>query len=280
MRIHTFNPGNPIKRGGVEMKGRAQWMVPVIVVVVILLFSSVRIIDQTEVGVVRILGKVSDAELGPGLNIVFPFITSVIKIPVYEQTVEMAGPDSIKALTSEGLEVTYDLAVQFNIDPAKASSIYSQLKNYHVWMSSRIRSAGRDIIAEYKAEDLYTTKRNEVQMELSRKLSEQFEPYGINMKAILIRNIDLPDSVVQKIEAKISAKQEAEKMEFVIQKESLEADRKVIEAQGIADANKIIANSLNDRYLTWYWIQNLDKHNDVIYVPVGENGMPMFKSIT
>lgn len=261
------------------MKHNLNWIIIAAIVVVVLLFSSIRIIDQTEVGVVRILGKVSENELGPGLNIVVPFITSVIKIPIYEQTVEMKEVDAIKALTSEGLEVTYDLAVQFNIDPTKASSIYSQLKNYQVWMSSRIRSSGRDIIAEYKAEDLYTSKRNEVQSELSRKLSDQFEPYGINMKAILIRNIDLPDSVVQKIEAKISAKQEAEKMEFVIQRESLEADRKVIEAQGIADANKIIANSLNDRYLTWYWIQNLDKHEDVIYVPIGDNGMPMFKNI-
>ncbi|WP_236609664.1 prohibitin family protein [Archaeoglobus sulfaticallidus] len=241
--------------------------------------SSVVVIDSTEVGVVKELGVVKDEELTEGLHIVKPFITEVIRMPIYEKTLEMVGERHIKALTSEGLPVYFDMAVQYKINPTKASDVYKSLKNYEVWMESRIRAHARDMVAQYKAEDLYTEGRTKIQGDFEKKLSEEFEPYGIIITAVLIRNIDLPQSVESAIEAKIQAKQEAERMQFVIQKEELEKQRKIIEAQGIAEANKIIAESITDEYLAWYWIQNLDKHNSVIYVPIGENGIPMFKDV-
>jgi len=262
-----------------KLKKKLVIIIPIAVLILITIFSSIKIIEQTEVGVVRIFGKVQDDELMPGFNLIIPFITNVIKIPVYEQTIEMIGDNAIKSLTNEGLEVKYDLAIQFIIIPSKASEVYSNLKDYNVWMASRVRGIGRDIIAEFKAEDLYTSKRNQIQDDMFNKLASQFEVHGISMKAVIIRNIDLPKSVVERIEAKISAKQEAEKMEYVIQKEELEAERKIIEADGISKANKIISESLSDKYLSWYWIQNLDKHSDVIYVPIGNNGMPLFKQV-
>lgn len=252
----------------------------VIFIALVLIFSSIRIIDQTEVGVKRVLGKVDSQELTAGLNFVPPLITKVIRIPIYEQTLEMVGEDSIKALTSEGLEVEMEVATQFAFEPDSADEIYSDLKDPYVWMRSRIRATARDVIANYKAEDLYSTQRGAVQVKLTETLSEEFEPYGINMKAVLIRDISLPPRVVERISQKIEAKQEAERMEFVIDKEMLEADRRVIEAEGIADANEIISESLSDEYLSWYWIQNLDKHDSVIYVPVSDTGVPLFREVT
>ncbi|MBU1976184.1 MAG: prohibitin family protein [Nanoarchaeota archaeon] len=255
------------------------WWIFIVVLVVILLAKSIVIIDQTEVGVVKVLGKVSQNELDAGLHIVAPFITDVVKMPVYEKSIEMAGPDSIKALTNEGLEVVFDLAVQYRIDPAKADNVYSKLKVWEIWMNNRIRSRVRDVIANYKAEDLYTGNREAIQLEIVKSLESGFSEYGIVITAFLIRNIDLPDTVVERIEAKIGAKQEAERMEFVIQKEELERQRKVIEAKGISDANEVIAASLSERYLYWYWIQNLQNHESVYYVPVGDNGLPLFRGL-
>ena len=95
----------------------------------------------------------------------------------------------------------------------------------------------------------------------------------------MFRNVELPPQLKTAIEEKKKAEQESLRMEYILKKEEQEADRKRIEAQGIADANDIIAGSLTTNYLTWYWINNLDKHNSVMYVPIGEMGMPMFKNI-
>jgi regulator of protease activity HflC (stomatin/prohibitin superfamily) len=142
-------------------------------------------------------------------------------------------------------------------------------------MENRIRAHVRDIIAQYKAEDLYTESRTKIQQEFEEKIRKEFEPYGIIVTAVLIRNIDLPPSVEQAIEAKIQAKQEAERMQYVLQKEKLEAERKKVEAQGIAEANKIIGESLrkNPEYIQWYYLQVLQKfaeshNNAIIIVPV------------
>ena len=99
------------------------------------------------------------------------------------------------------------------------------------------------------------------------------------LKAVLIRKVTLPETVAQRVEQKIEAKQEAERMEFVIDRERLEADRRVIEAEGISEANKVIAESLTREYLQWHWIQSLENHDSVLYVPVGNNGMPLFKNV-
>ena len=143
-------------------KGRKGKIAVFIVFALIFLFvimtSAVVVIDQTEVGVVKILGKVQKEPLQPGLHFVTPIITEVVRMPTYEKTMEMVGEEHIKALTSEGLPVFFDMAVQYKIDPMKAPEVYSTLKNYEVWMESRIRAHARDIVAQFRADDLYTEK--------------------------------------------------------------------------------------------------------------------------
>ncbi|ADC65494.1 band 7 protein [Ferroglobus placidus DSM 10642] len=248
--------------------------------ILLVLSSSVVVIDQTEVGVVKIFGRVQEKPLHPGLHFVTPFVTEVVRMPVYEKTMEMIGEKHIKALTSEGLPVFFDMAIQYKVVPEKAPEVYSTLKNYEIWMESRIRAHIRDIIAQYKAEDLYTENRELIQADIERRLDEEFRPYGILITAVLIRNIDLPESVERAIQAKIEAKQEAERMQFIVQKERLEAERKKVEAQGIAEANRIIGESLrnNPEYIQWYYLQVLDDFaksgNSVILVPVPGNFYP------
>ncbi len=243
--------------------------------------SSVVVIDQTEVGVVKVLGKVQPEPLQPGLHFVRPFITQVVTMPTYEKTLELVGEKHIKALTSEGLPVYFDMAVQYKIDPNRAPEVYTTLKNYEVWMENRIRAHARDIVAKYKADDLYTEKREFVQSEFEKRLYDEFEPYGIIITAVLIRNIDLPETVENAIQAKIQAKQEAERMQYIVQKEKLEAERKKVEAEGIAKANEIIGESLrrNPEYVQWYYLQVLrqfaeSQNNAIIIVPAPGNFYP------
>lgn len=285
------------KRGGGMRYGHGQprepritdkwwfWVIVIILMVgVITLPFSIVIIDQTDVGVVKVFGKVNEGELGAGLHFIIPLIMSVDRFPVFEKTIEFADVEdatagTIKALTSEGLSVEFDLAIQYMIDPERADEVYSNLKNYEVWMTSRIRAKVRDLIAEYKAEDLYSEARMEVQRQFERTLIPEFGEYGIIVTAVLIRNIDLPDSIEIAIQMKIEEKQEAERMVFTIQREERERERKIIEADGISKANEIIAESLTTNYLRWYWIQNLEEHESVIYVPIGEGGLPLFREI-
>jgi len=267
------------KKGG---KGKlAAILIVLFLFLAIVSASSVVVIDQTEVGVVKILGKVQKEPLEPGLHFVTPFITEVVRMPTYEKTMEMVGEKHLKALTSEGLPVYFDMAVQYKIDPMKAPEVYSTLKNYEVWMESRIRAHARDIVAQFRADNLYTEKREEIQAQFEKKLYDEFKPYGILITAVLIRNIDLPSSVEQAIQQKIQAKQEAERMQYVVQKEELEAKRKEVEAQGIAKANQIIGESLrnNPEYIQWYYLQILDDfaksaNNAVIVVPVPSSMYP------
>jgi len=164
----------------------------------------------------------------------------------------------------------------------KAKRINSFLKYRKMnTKENRIRAKARDIIAQYKAEDLYTEHRSAVQAEFEKEIAAEFEPYGIVITAVLIRNIDLPESVEKAIQAKIQAKQEAERMQFVVQKEKLEAERKKIEAEGIAEANRIIGQSLerNPLYLQWYYLKTLQElegkaGDKIIIMPVPASMIP------
>jgi regulator of protease activity HflC (stomatin/prohibitin superfamily) len=265
-----------------DSKGQA-WlgMIFLITVAVVIAFASVVIIDQTEVGVVKTFGQVSGT-LGAGMHFIAPFVQEVVRMPTFQKTVDFSGDQRIMALSNEGLDVSFDMAIQYAINPVMAEKVYTDLKDPEAWMHSRVRAKARDIVASYKVESLYTgSDRQMVQAKFESELDREFQQYGIVMKAVLIREVKLPDSVVASIQSKISAKQDAERMEFVLQKEELEKDRKIIEAGGISEANKIIASSLTENYLRWYWIQHvvMGANSSIMYVPVGQDGLPLMKTI-
>jgi len=256
-------------------------MIFIIFVVIVMALASVVIVDQTEVGVVKTFGQVSGT-IGAGMHLIFPFVQEVVRMPTFQKTVDFSGDNRIMALSNEGLDVSFDMAVQYAINPAMAEKVYTDLKDPEAWMHSRVRAKARDIVASYKVESLYTgADREAVQAKFESELDREFEQYGIVMKAVLIREVKLPDSVVASIQSKISAKQDAERMEFVLQKETKEAQRKVIEAGGIADSNQIIAGSITENYLRWYWIQHvvMGANSSIMYVPVGSDGIPLMKTV-
>jgi regulator of protease activity HflC (stomatin/prohibitin superfamily) len=167
------------------------------------------------------------------------------------------GDDAIRVLSADGLEVVIDLTVLFKVMPSEAPRIYKELGVDYINTIVRpvSRTKIRDNAVYYDAVALYSTKRDEFQDRIFKSIASDFRQRGLILEQLLVRNINLPNSVKQTIESKINAEQEAQKMQFVLQKEKQEAERKRVEAQGIADYQKIISAELSDKQLQYEMIK-------------------------
>lgn len=232
------------------------------VVIAVGIFTSAIVqIDPGQVGVQSLFGKVKDTVLRSGLNIVNPLV-DVRDFDIKTQNYTMSGvtdegdkngDDAIRALSADGLEVTIDLTVLYKIIPEKAPSIYREIgMGYRdVIVRPIARTRIRDIAAGYEAVTLYSSKRDEFQNRIFKAIENDFQKRGLVLEQLLVRNITLPESVKKTIESKINAEQEAQKMQFVLQKEKQEAERKRVEAQGIADYQRIVTSTLTDKQLQY-----------------------------
>jgi len=260
-----------------------------LILVVGLVSSSIKQIDAGEVGVQTLFGKVQSQVLGSGLNIVNPLVEVhpfVIKTQNYTMSAirdegDKVGDDAIRVLSSDGLEVIIDLTVLYRVLPDQAPNIFREIgEDYkNVVVRPITRTKIRDNAVYYDAVSLYSTKRTEFYSRIFKDIESDFKKRGLFLEQILIRNINLPTSVKASIESKINAEQEAQKMQFVLQKESQEAERKRIEAQGIADYQRIIATNLTDKQLEYEQIKaNLALANstNAKVIVIGGNGkMPL-----
>ena len=251
--------------------------------------SSIKQIDAGEVGVQTLFGKVQGQVLGSGLNIVDPLVEVhpfVVKTQNYTMSAirdegDKVGDDAIRVLSSDGLEVIIDLTVLYRVLPDQAPNIYREIgEDYkNVVVRPITRTKIRDNAVYFDAVSLYSTKRTEFYSRIFKDIESDFKKRGLFLEQILIRNINLPTSVKASIESKINAEQEAQKMQFVLQKESQEAERKRIEAQGIADYQRIIATNLTDKQLQYEQIKaNLalaSSSNAKVIVIGGSGKMPL-----
>jgi regulator of protease activity HflC (stomatin/prohibitin superfamily) len=240
-------------------------LVGIAIIALGLLFSVFKVIEPGKVGVQVLFGRVQDDVLESGLHIINPLV-DVTTFDIQTQNYTMSavhtegqvqGDDAIRVLSSDGLEVTIDLSVLYKVNPAKAPFILQNIGMDYVDKIVRTvsRTAIRDNAVNYAAVDLYSVKRQEFQDKINRTISLSFAKRGLELQQILIRNISLPASVRASIESKINAEQEAQKMQFVLQKERQEADRKRVEAQGIADYQKILSTGLSDKQLQYETIK-------------------------
>ena len=195
------------------------------------------------------------------------------------QTLEITETATVPS--KEGLTVSMDVSILYKLLPAKAPDMYRNvgLDYPNVVIIPQTRSVIRGVTVNHEATALNTSEREFISDAITKELSPMLQDRGIILAKVLLRGITLPNTVSSAIEAKLSAEQDAEKMKFVLDREKIEADRKRAEAQGISDSNRIIASSLTPNYLKWYWISNIEKANSVMYVPVGDNGMPLFKDV-
>jgi len=229
------------------------------------LTSSIKQIDAGEIGVQSLFGKVQDEVLSSGLNFVNPLMEiNTIDVRTQNYTMsgvhnegEVTGDDAIRVLTADGLEVVIDLTVLYRVQASQAPNIVKEIgydfKNVVIRPITRTKI--RDNAVYYTAVDLYSIKRDEFQSRIFKTIEANLKSRGLVLEQLLVRNITLPVSVKGSIEEKIKAEQEAQKMQYVLQKEKQEAERKRVEAQGIADYQRIISLGLGDKQLQYEQIQ-------------------------
>jgi regulator of protease activity HflC (stomatin/prohibitin superfamily) len=261
----------------------------IVVILLGALSSSVRQVDAGFVGVKSLFGKVQKQTLESGLSLINPLM-EVTNIDTRTQNYTMSGvhdegtksgDDAIKVLTADGLEVTIDLSVLYRVNPTEAPKLLSEIGvNFEDKIVRPItRTRIRDNSVYYDAVALYSTKRDEFQSRIFKTIEVDFKQRGLILENLLVRNITLPASVKSTIEQKINAEQEAQKMQFVLQKEKQEAERKRVEAQGISDYQRIISESLSDRQLQYEQIQAMKElaksANSKIIVMPSKGGTPL-----
>ena len=258
-------------------------------VIVILIGMSIACIVQVEpgqVGVQKLFGKVNNNILESGLNIINPLV-QVVMFDVRTENYTMSGvqdegakqgDDAIRVLTADGLEVVIDLTVLYKVIPTEAPRILKEVGTDYrnVLVRPICRTKIRDNAVYYDAVALYSTKRDEFQSKIFSTIETNFKERGLLLEQLLVRNITLPASVKASIESKINAEQDAQKMTFVLQKETQEAQRKRVEAQGIADYQKILSTGLSDKLLQYEMIKAITNSPNakLIFMTNGKN-LPM-----
>jgi len=259
----------------------------VVVMIIGVLISSVYQVGPGEVGVQKLFGKVSNNILESGLNLKNPLVEVVtfdIKTENYtmsgvEDEGSKQGDDAIRVLSADGLEVVIDLTVLYKVVPNDAPKILREIGTDYrnVVVRPICRTKIRDNAVYYDAIALYSTKRDEFQARIFKSIEEDFKDRGLILEQLLVRNIVLPASVKATIESKINAEQEAQKMTFVLQKEKQEAERKRVEAQGIADYQKILSTGLSDKQLQYEMIKAIatSPNAKLIIMNGGKNTTPI-----
>jgi regulator of protease activity HflC (stomatin/prohibitin superfamily) len=251
--------------------------------------ACLKQIDAGYVGVKSLFGKVQPDILNSGLNFINPLVevkeldtrTLNYTMSGIQDEGHKAGDDAIRVLTADGLEVTIDLSVLYRIIPDDAPRLIREIGvNYEDKIVRPItRTRIRDNAVYYEAVSLYSTKRDEFQSRIFKTIDADFRKRGLLLENLLVRNITLPTPVKAAIERKIQAEQEAQQMQFVLQKERQEAERKRVEAQGIADYQRIINESLSDRQLQYEQIKAIKElagsaNSKIVLLP-SKGGVPI-----
>jgi regulator of protease activity HflC (stomatin/prohibitin superfamily) len=243
----------------------------------VLAACSVTAIDTGHVGVTTLFGRVSGDQLSEGIHLINPLM-KVTKLSVRtQQSKEIAEVPS-----SEGLLVHLESSLLYRLDARRASDVFQKIgPDYQeVVVSPNFRSVMRDITAAHTANALYSEGRELVSQQMLAQMKKALEPHGIIIENVLLRDIKLPVTLKNAIEAKQQADQDAQRMNFVLQKERQEAERKRIEAQGISDFQRIVSQGISQPLLEWKGIEatmEVAKSTNAKVVIIGnsKNGLPL-----
>jgi prohibitin 1 len=259
---------------------RRRALVPILVIVAIIVFligGPFRTVPAGHVGVKDFFGQVSADALPAGIRIVFPF-TRVVKMSVQTQEIKEVA----EVPSKEGLILNLETSLLYQLEPSKAADIYRTVGSNYVGtiVEPQFRSAIREITASYEAKALYSAEREKIAGEIFTLFRRIAGERGIVVQQVLLRKIGLPPVVANAIQEKLRREQEAEQMKFVIQREQQEAERKRIEAQGIADFQKIVAQGISTQLLEWKGIEATEKlanSNNTKVVVIGntKSGLPL-----
>jgi prohibitin 1 len=235
-------------------------------------------IPAGRVGVVDVFGVVSDNTLRAGINVVNP-LANVIKYVIQTQE----HKETMQVLSREGLTIGLEVSALYRLNPDSAARVYKTVAggDYEtIILIPQFRSICRAVTASFQASALYSTERERLGATIQEELARTVAPRGVTIENTPIRNVALPSQLTEAIEQKQRADQESQRMEFILTKEKQEADRKRIEAKGIADFQAIVAAGISDQLLRWKGIEATEKlasspNTKVIIVGAGKDGLPI-----
>lgn len=261
----------------VSPRGRNLIWIGGFVIFFFLLSKMITVIPAGHVGIKDFFGKVSDRTLQPGIHLVNPLL-KIHKMSV--RTQEMTEEANVPS--REGLSVRLDVSLLFNLDREKAADVYKTLGSDYarIVVIPQLRSIVRGVTASYDAKALYTTERESISTEMYNNLQPILAERGVNVEKVLLRSVTLPDILATAIQKKLEAEQQSEQMKFVLGKEEQEADRKRVEARGIADFQKIVTSGLTSEFIRWKGIEATAKLADsqntkVVVIGSGKDGLPI-----
>jgi len=245
------------------------------VIAVLQLFTQ---IPAGHIGVVDFFGVVSDRVLPSGINLVNP-LARVVKLSI--QTKE--HKEAMQVLSREGLSIGLEVSALYRLNPDSAAQVYKTIVGgdyENIVLIPNFRSICRSVTASFQASALYSTEREKLSTDILAELGKAVAARGIIIEATPLRNVGLPSQLTDAIEQKQRADQESQRMEFILTKERQEADRKRIEAQGIADFQRIVAAGISEQLLRWKGIEATEKlanstNTKVIIVGAGKDGLPI-----
>ncbi len=251
-----------------------------LVLAVILFFSCVVSIPTGNVGILTLFGRVTGEALGEGIHVINP-LKAVQKLSIQTQSVK----ESANVPSNEGLILALDTSLLFHLDRTKAADVFQKVGPNYVEkiVEPTLRAAIRASTSAHTANALYTNARELVQQQIQDELAMQLGARGMIVENVLLRDVQLPALLKGSIEAKQQAEQDALRMSFILQKEKQEAERKRIEAQGIADFQKIVAQGISTQLLEWKGIEATEKlatssNAKVVIVGNSKNGLPVILS--
>lgn len=264
---------NPLYRTAMSTSG-----IIASIAALIALFQCFTVIPAGHVGVVDFFGIVSDNTLKSGINPVNP-LARVIKFSI--QTKE--HKETMQVLSREGLTIGLEVSVLYRLDPDSAASVYKKISGgdyENVILIPQFRSISRAVTASFQASALYSTERERLGEQIQKELALIVASRGIIVESTPLRNVALPTQLTDAIEQKQRAEQESQRMEFILAKERQEADRKRIEAKGIADFQSIVAAGISEQLLRWKGIEATLKiaesnNSKVVIIGGGKDGLPI-----
>jgi regulator of protease activity HflC (stomatin/prohibitin superfamily) len=247
------------------------------VIVAVLLYMSIAYVPAGHVGVLTLFGRVTGEVLPEGTHFVNPFnVNNTLSVRTIE-TKETATVPS-----DEGLIMKLDTSLLYRLDAAKAAEVFRSVgpEFASIIIEPNLRSAIRAVTAAHSANALYTGAREEVAQKIQDELAKTLSARGIIVESVLLRDVQLPALLKASIEAKQQAEQDALRMNFVLQKEKQEAERKRIEAQGISDFQGIVAKGISPQLLEWKGIEATEKiamseNTKIVIIGNSKNGLPL-----
>ena len=264
--------------GGASKPVRTAAVLGMVVFAGIGLFKCFTQVPAGHVGVVDFFGIVSSRTIPAGIHPINP-MARVIKLSI--QTKE--HKETMEVLSREGLTIGLEISSLYRLDPDSAARVYKTIAggDYEsTILIPQFRSISRSVTASFQASALYSTERDQLGLTIRKELAKAVAPRGVIIETTPLRNVALPVQLTEAIEQKQKADQESQRMEFILTKEKQEADRKRIEARGIADFQIIVAVGISEQLLRWKGIEATEKlaassNSKVVIIGAGKDGLPI-----